>query len=32
MSEKVAVVGCGAAKRDEASRAEDLYTSNYFRP
>ena len=29
-TQTVAVIGCGNAKRDEASKARDLYTSNYF--
>ena len=29
-SQTLAVIGCGNAKRDEASTARDLYTSNYF--
>lgn len=29
-SQTLAVIGCGNAKRDEASKARDLYTSNYF--
>ena len=30
MNDTIAVIGCGNAKRDEASKARDLYTSNYF--
>jgi len=30
VTETWAVIGCGNAKRDEPSRAVDLYTSNYF--
>ena len=29
-TQTVAVIGCGNAKLDEASKARDLYTSNYF--
>ena len=29
-TQTVAVIGCGNAKRDEPSKARDLYTSNYF--
>ncbi|ELZ41876.1 DUF6884 domain-containing protein [Halorubrum tebenquichense] len=29
-TQTLAVIGCGNAKRDEASPARDLYTSNYF--
>ncbi|MFD2655320.1 DUF6884 domain-containing protein [Gracilibacillus thailandensis] len=29
-SQTLAVIGCGNAKRDEATEARDLYTSNYF--
>lgn len=31
MSESIAVVGCGAAKKDGTHPAKELYTSNYFR-
>jgi len=30
MTETLAVIGCGNAKRDEPSKVRDLYTSNYF--
>jgi len=30
MNDTLAVIGCGNAKRDEAAKARDLYTSNYF--
>jgi len=30
MSETLAVLGCGSAKRDESAPVRDLYTSNYF--
>ncbi|VTT88006.1 hypothetical protein DM2_1340 [Halorubrum sp. DM2] len=29
-TQTIAVIGCGNAKRDEASQARELYTSNYF--
>jgi len=30
MSKTLVIVGCGAAKRDELTEAQDLYTSTYF--
>lgn len=30
VDQTLAVIGCGNSKRDEASKARDLYTSNYF--
>ena len=30
MVERIALVGCGAAKRDEACPARDMYTSAFF--